>query len=111
MLTQAQIEETISSAVPDILKGLQEEIKGVALTQAKESVRMAVASEITAWIKQELVPSLLITLSNEREGLIALAPAIAKDISLHLQESIKDTLKKKLENSWERKKIFGALFE
>ena len=51
-----------------------------------------------------------VALAAEKDGLIAIAPEIAAGIAAELNKALLATIKAKLEMSWERKKIFEALF-
>ena len=110
MLTQDQINQAISDAVPDVLAGLRKEISETALHHARNSVQAAVTKAVGEWVEAELVPAIRDTLAAEKDGLIAIAPEIAAGITTELNKALLATIKEKLEKSWERKKIFEALF-
>ena len=109
MLTQDQINQAISDAVPDVLAGLRKEISETALHHARNSVQAAVTKAVGEWVEAELVPAIRTTLAAEKDGLIAIAPEIAAGITAELNRALLATIKEKLEKSWERKKIFEAL--
>lgn len=109
MLTQDQINQAVSDAIPDVLAGLRKEITETALYHARDSVREAVTKAVGEWIEAELVPVILATLAAEKDGLIAIAPEIAAGATAELSKAMLATIKEKLEKSWERKKIFEAL--
>lgn len=109
MLTQDQINQAISDAIPDVLAGLRKEISEAALYHARDSARVAVTKAVGEWIEAELVPAIRTTLAAEKDGLIAIAPEIAAGITTELNKALLATIKEKLEKSWERKKIFEAL--
>lgn len=109
MLTQEQIQQAVSDAMPDVLAGLKKEIQESAVMQAKNAVHAAVTTAVSDWITKEFVPEIKETLMREKDGLLAVVPEIGAGIAEQLQASLLDSLKKKLENTWERKKIFEAI--
>jgi hypothetical protein len=110
LLTQEQIQEAVSGAIPDILTGLRNEIAESAIFQARQTAYSAVQKAVTDWVNENLVPEILQTLAASKEGLIASAPQLANCITSSLVEAFSESVKKKLESSWERKKIFEAFF-
>lgn len=109
MLTQDQINQAVSEAMPDILAGLKREISENAIYTAKQAAWSAVQAAVTKWINENLVPDIITVLSESKDGLIASAPLFAQSINNAMLEAFADTVKKKLETSWERKKLFEAL--
>lgn len=109
MLTQEQIESAVQSALPDVLSGLRKEITESALYQAKQTIYAEVNKAITEWVKENVVPDVLTALAESKQGLAAAAVAMAASLTEALGESMRVTVTKKLESSWERKKIFEAL--
>ena len=66
MLTQDQINQAISDAVPDVLTGLRKEISETALYHARNSVQAAVTKAVGEWVEAELVPEIRATLAAEK---------------------------------------------
>jgi hypothetical protein len=108
-LTQEQINQAVSDAMPDILAGLRKEIAEAAVSQARQSAQFAVQKAVNDWITTNLIPEILTTLSDNKAGLIAMCPKLAEGITMVMTEAFVAEVKKKLESSWERKKIFEAL--
>jgi hypothetical protein len=109
MLTQEQINEAVTSAMPDILAGLRKEIAETALYQAKQAAHAAVSKAVSDWITENLVPEILKALVEGKDGLVGMAPMLAQSMTAEMTSAFTDSIKKKLENSWDRKKIFEAL--
>ena len=93
MLTQDQINQAISDAVPDVLTGLRKEISETALYHARNSVQAAVTKAVGEWVEAELVPEIRATLAAEKDGLIAIAPEIAAGIAAELNKAVRATIK------------------
>jgi hypothetical protein len=109
MLTEEQISEAVASALPDVLRGLREQIKESALNTAKYAIHDQITSKVKEWVDHEIVPEMIRVLVEEKEGLIRVAPVFASKIVETLTESLVEMMRNKLESSWERKKIFEAL--
>lgn len=109
MLTQEQINEAVQDAMPDILAGLRKEIAENAVYQAKQSAFSAVQKAVTEWINEHLLPEILQSLMDNKDGLVAMVPSLAQSMTVAMQAAFIDSITKKLESSWERKKIFEAL--
>lgn len=109
MLTQEQINQAVSDAMPDVLAGLRREISESAITYARQAVQAAVAKAVGEWVEKELIPEIRNTLAAEKDGFIAMAPEMASGITAELNKALLATIKEKLEKSWERKRIFEAL--
>ena len=109
MLTQDQINQAVSEAMPDILAGLKREISENAIYTAKQAAWTAVQAAVTKWINENLVPEIIEVLAQSKDGLVASAPLLAQSVNAAMVEAFQDTVKKKLESSWERKKLFEAL--
>jgi hypothetical protein len=109
MLTQEQIEEAVKDAMPDILAGLRKEIGETAIFHAKLTAQDAVQKAVSGWVVDNLVPAILKTLVDSKDSLVAMAPVFAQSMAVEMQKAFIDSIQKKLETSWDRKKIFDAL--
>lgn len=109
MLSQEQIQQAVSDAMPDVLRGLRREIEDRLVREAIQTASMAVQSQVNEWVKTNLVPEVLASLRQSKDGLIAAAPVMAATMVQALNSSLQQTITKKLESSYERKKIFEAL--
>ncbi|MEN4917538.1 hypothetical protein ABE485_02615 [Achromobacter spanius] len=109
MLSQEQIQQAVNDAMPDVLRGLRREIEDRLVREAIQTASMAVQSQVNEWVKTNLVPEVLTSLSQSKDGLIAAAPVMAATMVQALNSSLQQTITKKLESSYERKKIFEAL--
>jgi hypothetical protein len=108
-LTQEQISQAVASAMPDVLAGLRKEIAESALAHAKAAAHDAVRKAVGEWVVAELIPDINKALIESKAGLTAFAPKLAEELTGALSAACAETLKKKLENSWERQAIFKAL--
>ncbi len=111
MLTAEQINGAVAEAMPNVLAGLKREISERAINQARDAALEAIRKAVTEWVTAEIVPELQKALIEGKQGLIATVPAMTQAITEQLSAALKDSLTKRLENSWERQKVFKALFD
>jgi len=109
MLSQEQINQAVADVVPDVLRGLREEIKERALYDAKNQALKEVNAAVTTWVKTEIIPQVHIALAESKDGLISFSTKLAGEITSAVSDSLIKSLRENLEKSWERKKIFEAL--
>ena len=109
MLTQEQIQSAVADAMPDVLAGLRKQVAEQALLQAQRAAADEVQKAVVEWVRVELIPEVHLTLAQNKSSLVSIAPTIASHIGEALSVALMENIKKKLESSWERKKIFEAL--
>jgi len=106
-----QVEVALQAAFPSIVEGLKKELTQTVSWEVKNSVAKQVVETVTAWVQAEIVPEIHRILTEEKAGLIAIAPTLGESIVKQLTVALQEELTKKLEHSWERKMIFEALFK
>jgi hypothetical protein len=109
MLTQDQISEAVAEVLPSVLRGFKSELQESILRQARDQAVAQVNKAVTEWVTSELVPEIKLALVESKDGLIAAAPKLAESLTEAMVSAFSETVKNKLETSWERKKIFEAL--
>lgn len=110
MLTQDQISAAVADSMPNILAGLKEEITNRAIHEAREAAAALVKKTVTEWVSAQLVPEITKILTENKEGLVSIAPKLAAGITDTLAESVLASFKEKLEKSWTRQEVFKVLF-
>jgi hypothetical protein len=109
VITEDQVQTIAAEVLPNVLAGLRREIQESALYQAKEIAKREVAAAVEAFVKAEVVPDIHAALIESKDGLVSIAPALAESMCKGLADSLHAALVKKLETSWDRKKLFEAL--
>lgn len=104
-------DELVAMALPSVLEGLKAEIRQTIDWQVKEQAGKLVASHVTEWMKENILPELTKQLVESKDGLMALSAELAPKMVEMLAESLLSELKEKLEKSWERNKIFESMFK
>jgi len=111
MLTEIQINEMLEAAKPSIINGFKEEISKNITWEIREKAAAVIQKEVEAWVKENVIPEVLKGLTERKEGFIGLGVEFGQQAVQLISQSMTDTLKKKLESSWERKKIFTAMMD
>lgn len=109
MYTQEQINELLEAAKPSIIEGLKNDIKQHITWEMKETAGKLVREHVTSWVNENIIPEITSQLVESKEGLVSLGAGLAPVLLDAMTESFAETIKKKMENSWERKKVFEAL--
>lgn len=111
MITPEQINEMLEAAKPSIIEGFKKEIQQSISWEVKNKVATIVAEETTKWVKENIIPELVKQLTESKEGILSvgvkLAPAMVEELTRGLLASFKE----KMEKSWDRNKIFEAIFK
>lgn len=108
-LSQEQIEKIINSALPEIKKSMVNDVKNAISWDVKEEAAKAVSDHVMEYVTKEIIPEITNQLVESKEGLISLGTKVAPMLVETIAIELCNTLKKKLEQSWERKKIFESL--
>lgn len=109
MYSQEQINELLEAAKPSIIEGLKKEIQQTVTYQMQEAAAKAVREHTTQWINENVIPEITAQLVESKDGLISLGAKLAPMLLDSMTESFAGAIKKKMESSWERKKIFESL--
>ena len=105
-----QMQELIANQMPSILEGMKKELRETLTTQAVRCATDLVSKATAEWMNENLVPEIHRQLVESKDGLLVVAEEFGKELTIQLTEALSGSLKKRLESSWERKKIFSALF-
>lgn len=110
-LTPEQISSILDEAKPDIIKGLRDEAVRQAHWEMNPVVSKLIQEEVTTFMTTEIIPVLKAQLAESKDGLISLAIVTANSIVEELAKSMVDDVKKKMDNSYSRQRVFEALFK
>lgn len=111
MISEEMLQEALKSTLPSVLEGLKQSFKERAIGEAENRISQVIAETVTTFMKEEIVPEIQKALIESKEGLINTVPLFTGEITTLLAEAMTKELKKKLETSWDRQKIFEAMFE
>ena len=65
---------------------------------------------VQEWVKENVLPDVTAILTTGKVSLVNTAASAAESMCEELSKSMAASLKEKLEKSWDRKKIFEAMF-
>ena len=111
MITAEQINEILEAAKPSIIEGFKQEIKSSISWNVKNEAAKIVSEETAKWVKEHIVPEIIKQLIESKEGLIAVSGKLAPLMVEGLVSAMANEFKKKMENSWDRTKVFEAIFK
>ena len=111
MITAEQINEMLEAAKPSIVEGFKKEITNSITWEVKNAASRLIAAETEKWIKENIIPEIIKDLVESKEGFIKLGSTLAPAMIEVLTKSLIDSLKEKMEKSWDRNKVFEAMFK
>lgn len=104
-------EELVALALPSVIDGLKKDLSSRIEWQVKEDAAKLVSAHVQEYVKQEILPAITLQLIESKDGLIALGGTLGPAIVTALTEAMLAELQKKLTASWDRAKIFEAMFK
>ena len=111
LLTEEQKEELIKGAMDGISEYVVEQAKNQAVWTTKSVIQSKVGEAVSEYVKEEIIPALLIELQENKSMILDAAIMSASEMAVILAESMSRELAENLSQSWKRKKIFEALFD
>jgi hypothetical protein len=110
MLTQEQVNKLLEDSKPAMIECFKKEVMQSVTWDVKATIGKELTAHVQKWIQENVIPEVTRQLVESKDGLIALGVAIAPQmVEAFTEAAIKD-FKRKLESSWEREKLFKALF-
>lgn len=109
-MKQDQLNELLEAAKPSIIEALKKEITAGISYESKAVVQKEVQEAVTEWVKENIIPVVISRLVESKDGIISVAVALAPAMVDEINKGLIGALSKKMESSWERKKIFDAMF-
>lgn len=103
-------DELVELALPSVLEGIRKELVQTIDWQVKEDAAKIVSAHVTAYIQENVLPEITRQLVESKDGLIALGGALGPAVIAAMTDALMEELKKNLQGSWDRKKIFDAMF-
>jgi len=111
MITEQQINELLEAAKPSIIEGFKTEIKHSITWEVKNKAAQLVADATEVWIKENVIPEIVKELSESKSGLIAIGAKLGPAMVEVLTQNLIAAVSEKMGKSWERNKIFEAMFK
>lgn len=108
-LSDEQIKDILEELKPSIVDGLKIDLQNSINTQIDYDAREIIGQLAKNWIKEHIVPEIEKALIESKDGLVSVGINAVDELTTALARSLTDMVKQKLENNWERKKIFEAL--
>lgn len=105
-----EIERLMEAAKPSIIESLKQELTKHISWDVKNAAAKLIGDHITQWIKDNVIPDVTEQLVAGKNGFLAIAGTLGPAIVEEVVKSMTLALSEKMKSSWERKKIFEAMF-
>lgn len=110
-LSQEQIESLIEKSMPDIKKAVVENVASRMTWSISDTLAQQVKEFVTEWVKENVLPDIATHLITNKDMLVGVAVESAPKIAVLISEAMAESIKKTLENSYGRGKLFDALLK
>lgn len=110
ILTEEQTKEIVSGAIEKIKEEVVKNATDHAIYASQSAIESSVSEIITKYIKEEVAPEILVSLSEQKSAIIKAAVVSAENLAVLLADSMTSALAEKLSRSYGRDKIITALF-
>ena len=111
LLSEEQIQDLIEKSMPDIKKSVVEHVASCMSWTVSDMLATQVSEFVTEWVKENILPDLATHLLTNKEMLAGVAKETAPKIAQLFGEAMADSIKKNLESSYNRQKIFEAMLK
>lgn len=109
-LTDEQVAQILEEAKPRLVEGLIEDVRSSMRFGVNDVIQKEILDCVRAFVKENILPDLIDALTENKEGILSVAPKLAEESVVAIATSLTTALGKQLENSWGRKKILEALY-
>lgn len=104
-------EEMLELAMPSVIEGMKKELTQSITWDVKNTASKLIVDHVSEWVKENILPDISTQLAENKDSLIAVGIQMGPLMVQALSEAMLVDLKKNLESSWDRQKIYKALFE
>ena len=111
LLSEEQIQDLIEKSMPDIKKSVVEHVASRMSWTVSDMLATQVREFVTEWVKENILPDLATHLLTKKEMLAGVAKETAPKLAQLFGEAMADSIKKNLESSYNRQKIFEAMLK
>ncbi len=109
-LTEEDMKAIVSEATANLKAQLTANLTTKLDSDVTWAASQAVREHVQEWVKTNVLPDVTAILIAGKASLVNTAANAAEMMCDDLAKSMADTLKERLGKSWERKKIFDAMF-
>lgn len=110
-LSQEQIEALIEKSMPDIKKAVVENVVSRMTWSISDILAQQLKDFVTEWVKGNVLPDVATHLVTNKDMLVGVAVESAPKIAMLVSEAMADSIKKTLEDRYNRGKLFEALLK
>lgn len=110
-LTQEDMQEIVKDATANLKAQLTSDLTRRLDAEVTHAAANTIREYVQEWVKENVLPDVEAILIEGKTSLVNTASASANAMCDELSKSMTETLKVKLSKSWDRSKIFEALFK
>ena len=111
LLSEDQVQALIEKSMPDIKKSVVEHVASRMSWTINDVMAQQVKEYVTEWVKENVLPDIATHLITNKDMLVGVAVESAPKIAVMISEAMAENIKKTLENSYGRGKLFDALLK
>ena len=110
MLNKEQFEKLLEDNLPSIMEGLKEELQSTVKFELTRVLSSELEEYTKQWVKENIIPEVGKQLVESKDVLMKSVVNGCSQIADMIIEGMVKQAKDNLQSSWDRKKIFKALF-
>jgi hypothetical protein len=109
-LSEDQIDKLLKDAMPSMVESFKSEISRSIEWNVRDAAGKQITEFVKDWIAKEVLPEVEKSLIESKTGLMAVGLKFGEQAVEALVGSMLKTLNEQLSQSWNRKKLFTAMF-
>ncbi|HUV62932.1 MAG TPA: hypothetical protein VMW24_03485, partial [Sedimentisphaerales bacterium] len=106
-----QFDKMLEDAMPGIVESFKRELKEKVDYQVQQRAFEVVQGYVVEWVQENVLPEIGKHLAESKDGIVKTGCDLAVASCEELSRLMVGDLKKNLEHSWNRTKIFEAMFK
>ena len=109
-ITQEMIEQATQGAVKSVREQLVRDLTAAIDYDIRQSIADQISAHVSTWIEENVLPDITTGLVEGKPGLVVLGKDLAHTVVQEVASKMTDDVKKRVDDSWTRRKIYEALF-
>ena len=111
LISEKEVNKMVEDSLEEIKQAVIADAKSSATWACKDAITSQVSETVSKFIEENVIPELLVSLEKKKSTIIKAALISAEEMAKALAEAMTNQLIENLGTSWDRKKIFQAMFE
>jgi len=110
-LTEGQLKDLLQEATQEATRMLKKDLVDKIEYEMTDVARTTIKHFVKDWVQDNVIPEVTNRLVASKDGLVASAIPMADAITEGVSQALTEAVKENLSRSYDRKKIFSALFD